>query len=202
MRWTGSSATRAGAAPHGRGLAGRPTGLVHLVAVVFLLAGCGEQLVELPLDRRAAVPVALAEGPLRCPANTVLLTDDDPASGAGAVPVDFYVDTVLRCDVDYQATRNSGSLTYVTVRQWQRAMKSQLRESLELPDRALRPAVACASGSTRTTAVYLVDRRRQAVRVLLPTDQPCSKIRSEVAALLPADGSAIATTFQASQPNR
>ena len=202
MGWARSSTTRAGIARHRRGPAGRTTCLVHLVAVVFLLAGCGERLVELPLDRRAAVPVALAEGPLQCPARTVLLTDDDQASGAGAVPVDFDAGTVLRCDVDYPTMRRSGGLDHFTVRQWQRAVTSQLRESLDLPDRELRPSVPCASGSSGTTAVYLVDRRRQAVRVLLPTDDPCQRIRAEVAALLPADGAAIATTFRASQPSR
>lgn len=185
-----------------RGLAGRVARLAHLLAVVFLLAGCGERLVELPLDRRAAVPVALAEGPLRCPAGTVLLADDDPASGAGAVPVDFDAETALRCDVDHQTLRSSGGRDHFTVRQWRRPVTSQLRESLDLPDRELRPSVACASGSTGTTALYLVDRRRQAVRVLLPTDDPCSRIRAEVTASLPADGSADATTFQASEPSR
>lgn len=176
--------------------------LVHLVVIVFLLTGCGDRLVELPNHRRAAVPSALTEGPLQCPADTVLLTDDDRGGGAGAVPPDFAGDTVLRCDVDHQTMRSSGGLDSFTVRQWQRSVTPQLRESFDLPDRELRPRRACASGSAGTTSVYLVDRRRQAVRVLLPADDPCSTIRAEVATLLPAEGSGRGTTFLATRPSR
>jgi hypothetical protein len=202
MERTLSSTPRAGSVRSCRGLACRTASVAHLLVVVFLLAGCGDRLVELPLDRRTAVLVTQAEGPLRCPADTVLLTDDDPGSGAGAVPTDFDTETALRCEVDYQTMRSSGGLDRFTVRQWQRPVTPQLRDSLDLPDRELRPARACASASASTTALYLVDRRRQAVRVLLPTDDPCSQIRPEVAALLPADDSPVDTTFQASRASR
>jgi len=183
-------------------LAARTVRLTPLALLLVLLAGCSERLVELPIDRRVAEIVAASEGPLQCTADTVLLTDDDPGSGAGVVPLDFDGDTALRCDVDYQTMRVSDGVDRFTVRQWQAAATSQLRESLNLPDRELRPRRACASGLAITTALYLVDRGGRVVRVLLPTDDPCSKIRAEVAALLPADGSAKSSTFQASQPSR
>jgi hypothetical protein len=176
--------------------------LVHLAVLVFLLAGCGDRLVELPVDRPAAASVALTERPLRCPADTVLLSDDDRGSGAGAVPAEFAAVTVLRCHVDHRTMRSSGGLDHFTVRQWQRSVTPRLRESLDLPDRELRPRRACASASAGTTAVYLVDRRRRAVRVLLPVDDPCSTIRAEVVTLLPAEGSTTSTTFQANRPSR
>jgi len=172
------------------------------VSAIFLFAGCADELVELPTDRRPAVPVPLVDGPSRCPADTVVLSDDDPESGAGAVPADFDSGTVLRCDVDYTTMRTRNGVDQFTVTQWQAPMTPQLRTALDLPDREIRPVRACAAGSGRTTAVYLVDSRRQAIRVLLPVDDPCQQIRKEVAALLPADGSPAEATFHVSRPTR
>jgi hypothetical protein len=157
--------------------------------VLLLFAGCADRLVELPTDRRPAVPVALVKGPVRCPADTVLLTDDDPESGAGAVPADFEGRTVLRCEVDYTTMRTRGGIDRFPVSQWQRPLTAELRAALDLPDRELRPRSACADSSGGTTAVYLVDQQRRVIRVLLPWENPCRKIRAEVAALLPAYGS-------------
>jgi hypothetical protein len=165
------------------------------VGVVLLLAGCAERLVELPINREPAAPIALAKGAVRCPADTVLDTDDDPKSGAGAVPTDFNGRTVLRCEVDYVTMRSRAGVDYFPVSQWQRPLTPQLRAALDLPDRELRPRSACAGSFGSTNAVYLVDQQRRVVRVLLPWEDPCRKIRAEVAALLPAFGSPPDATF-------
>lgn len=170
--------------------------LVETVAAgaLLLLTGCGDRLVELPTERQPAVPVLAPAGPVRCPADTVLLSDDDPASGAGAVPAGFDGRLVLRCEVDLASTSGEGD-DRVTVRQWQAAAEAEFRTALDLPDRELRPVRACAAGTGTGTAVYLVDARRQVIRVLLPRDDPCSNIRAEVVALLPANGLPAAATF-------
>lgn len=187
-----------------RQLCGRSIGsvarLVQTVAVgaLLLLSGCSERLVEVSTEREPAVPVLAPAGPVRCPAGAVLLSDDDPASGAGAVPDGFDGRLVLRCEVDRASTSREGGDDRVTVRQWQAAPRPELRAALDLPDRELRPARACATGTGTESAVYLVDARRQVIRVLLPRDDPCSTIRAEVVALLPANGSREATRFQVS----
>lgn len=168
--------------------------------VVLLLAGCADRLVELPTSRGLAVPVALADGPVRCPAETVLLDDHDPDSGAGVVPGDFDGHTVLRCEVDYTTMRSRDGVERFTVHQWEAPFRPQLRTALDLPDRELRPARACAAATGGTRAVYVVDSRRRAVRVILPVDDPCNKVRAEVVAQLPANGSM--ATFQVSRSSR
>lgn len=173
-----------------------------VVGVVLLLAGCADRLVELPTNREPAVPVALAKGPVRCPADTVLLDDDDPKSGAGVVPDDFDGRTVLRCEVDYTTMRSQDGVDRFTVRQWQAAFTPQLRTALDLPDRELRPAPACADAAGSTTALYVVDPRRRAIRVIPPVDDPCQKLRAEVVALLPANGSPADVTFQVTRASR
>lgn len=177
---------------------------VHAVAVggVLLLAGCTDRLVELPTNREPAVPVALVDGPVRCPANTVLLDGDDPKSGAGVVPGDFDGRIVLRCEVDYTTMRSRDGVDRFTVRQWQASFTPELRTALDLPDRELRPARACASGAGSTTAVYVVDSRRQAIRLILPVDDPSQKLRAEVVAQLRAKGSPADATFQVTRSSR
>lgn len=142
--------------------------------------------------------VALHGTPPRCPSDTVLLTDDDSASGAGAVPADVAGPLVLRCFVDYStATRQAGVETF-TVRQWQAPLTPKLRAALDLPDRALRPrGGACGASTSGTTAVYVSDGQDHAVRALLPTDEPCRTTRPEVVALLPDDRGPAALTFRA-----
>lgn len=173
-----------------------------VVGVLLLLAGCGDRLVELPVDRAAAVPVQLATGELRCPADTVLAGDRDPESGAGAVPTDFEPRTVLRCEADYSRATSRAGVDRLPVHQWQAASTPQLLTALNLPNREIRPRVACASGETSSTAVYLVDRQRRAVRMSLPHDSPCQRIRSEVVALLPANGGPADATFTVTRASR
>jgi len=72
---------------------------ISLLAALAL-AGCADQLVDVPTTRPTATVVKLDKSG-RCPSDTVLLSDDDPASGAGAVPPGFDGLLVLRCDVDY-----------------------------------------------------------------------------------------------------
>jgi hypothetical protein len=167
--------------------------------VALLLVGCAQRLVELPTERAPAVPVALAEGPVRCPADTVLLSDDDPKSGAGAVPADFDGRTVLLCYVDYTTMQTRAGRDRFPVSQWQRPFTPELRTALDLPNRELRPRSGCAESSGGTTAVYVVDQRRSVIRVLLPWEDPCQKIRTEVAALLPVYGSSPDATFTVAQ---
>lgn len=173
-----------------------------VVGVALLLAGCTDRLVELPISRQLAVPVALAKGPIRCPADTVLFTDDDPKSGAGAVPRDFDARTVLRCEVDYTTMRSKHGIDRFAVRQWQAPFSPQLRTALDLPDRELRPARACAAAAGGTTALYVVDSRHRALRVIPPVDDPCQKLRAEVVALLPANGSPADVTFRVTRASR
>jgi len=175
---------------------------VAVGGVLLLLAGCAGRLVELSTNRKSAVPVALADGPVRCPADTVLLDDNDPKSGAGVVPGDFDGRTVLRCEVDYTTMRSRGGVDRFTVRQWQASFAPELRTALDLPDRELRPARACASVAGGTTAVYVVDSRRRVVRVVLPVDDPCQKLRAEVVAQLPANGSPASATSQVTRSSR
>ncbi len=175
---------------------------VAIGGVVLLVAGCGDRLVELPTSRKSAVPVALADGPVRCPADTVLLDDNDAKSGAGVVPGDFDGRIVLRCEVDYTTMRSQGGVDRFTVRQWQASFALELRTALNLPDRELRPARACASAMGGTTAVYVVDSRRRVVRVVLPVDDPCQELRAEVVALLPANGSPSSALFQVTRSSR
>lgn len=169
---------------------------------VLLLAGCTDRMVELATEREPAVVVDLVKGPVRCPAATVTHGDDDPASGAGAVPADFEGRTVLRCDLDYSTMQLRDGVEHVSVRQWQAPMTPQLHAALDLPDRELRPARACAAGSGGITTVYLVDPARRSVRVLLPREDPCQRIRAETVAVLPANGSPAEASFEVSRPAR
>lgn len=163
--------------------------------VVLFLSGCAPQLVELPIDRQPAAVVQLGQGPLRCPADTVTLDDESEASGAGALPADFDGRNVLLCMVDYTRSQSLGGKTRVAVEQWRAVFTPELRAALELPDRELQPEVACADAIGSSTAVYLVDTQRRAVRVLLPSDDPCSRIRPEVSALLPPTDQPADATF-------
>lgn len=172
------------------------SGFVLVAASALLLVGCSAQLVELPLNRAPAPIIALNDGPLRCPRDTVFLDDRDASSGAGALPEGFAGVTLLRCEVRL-ATAGEAQVGGRTVRQWQAPAKPGLRAALNLPDREFRPAQACA-GSTSAVppAVYVVDADRRAVRVVLPVDDPCQKIRAEVVTLLPANGSPADATFR------
>ena len=169
------------------------------LGALLLLVGCGDRLVELPIDRPAAISVPLDQGPLRCPADTVTYPDDNARSGAGSVPADFEARTVLRCNTDYTTATRSGTVERFTISQWSGPVTPGLRTSLDLPDRARRPAVACASSNGGHTSVYLVDSRRRSVRVLLPWDDPCQVMREEVAVLLPGQGGPAPITFTASR---
>lgn len=101
------------------------------------------------------------------------------------MPADFVPQTVLRCRVDLTRGQARGGIERLPTQQWRAALTPELRSALDLPDRELRPAVACAAGVGAITAVYLVDARRRAIRVHLPADDPCDTLRPEVVALLP-----------------
>jgi len=172
--------------------------IVGLLLVV-LLAGCADRLVEVPTDRRPAAEVTLDRS-ARCPSDTVMLGDDDPGSGAGAIPAGFDGRTMLRCEVDYTTMRSRDGIDMLAVRQWQAPLTTRLRTALDLPDREFRPhSIACAAASGSTTALYVVDGRDRAVRVQSPTDEPCHVIRVEVQALLPVNSSPASQTFQVSR---
>lgn len=184
----------------------RPTSAVTRASIaaagLLLLAptACTDQLVEVPTTRAAAEVVALDE-PGQCPSDTVLLGDDDPASGAGAIPQSFEGVVVLRCYADYSTmTREAGVERYM-VRQWQSPLTPALRAGLELPNREFRRGgMACAVSYGGTTAIYAVSDRGQAVRVLPPTDEPCRDIREDVRVLLPDTDGSPDRTFRAEQP--
>lgn len=146
--------------------------------------------------------IDLTKEPIRCSAKTVAYGDDDPESGAGAVPADFDGRTVLRCELDYASMHSRDGVESFTIRQWSAPLTAQLRAAFDLPDRELRPARACAAGTSTATAVYFVDARRQSVRVLLPYDDPCHQIREEVANLLLANAPPAEATFHASREAR
>lgn len=167
-----------------------------------LLAGCAPAMVGVPTDRAPAVGVALAEGPTRCPADTVLNPDDDPASGAGSVPEHFQGLSVLLCKVEYTTMRSKNGMDHFAVTQWIDPLTPELRATFDLPDRELRPTRACAAAQGRDIVVYLVDAQRQAVRVLLPQDDPCSRIRAEVSALLPGGETPANASFEVSRKSR
>lgn len=181
----------------------RPHAGTAAVGLLLLaLGGCADQLVEVSTTRADADVVAL-EAPGRCPAGTVLLSDDDPASGSGAVPSGFEGVAVLRCDVDHSSMTVEAGVERYTVRQWQRPLTAELGAGLALPDRVFRRGgTACAVSSGGTTALYVVDDRGRAVRVLPPTDEPCNVIRADVEPLLPDADSSPDTTFSAEQPAR
>lgn len=168
------------------------------VLMLLSLAGCADRLVDLPTDRKPAPIQALIPGPTRCPAATVAYPDDEAESGAGAVPVGFAGNTVLRCQVDYAQMRVDGSRHRFTVYQWSDTVTAELIAALNLSDRGYRPARGCAAGSSSTTAIYLVDAD-QAVRVLPPVDNPCSVIRPEVEGLLPDNQQPAEAVFTASR---
>ncbi|HEX8489162.1 MAG TPA: hypothetical protein VF642_11505 [Propionibacteriaceae bacterium] len=169
------------------------------MCALLLVVGCGDRLVELPTERPVAIPVPLGQGPLRCPVDTVAHPDDSPASGAGAVPADFEGRTVLECRTDYMTATRRGRVDRFTISQWSGPVTPALRTSLDLPDRARRPALACAAGTSGHTAVYLVDSRRRSVRVLLPWEDPCHVIRRDVVVLLPGRDRPAQDTFTASR---
>ena len=156
----------------------------------------------MPTNRPTATTGQLDE-PGRCPSNTVLLVDDDPASGAGAVPPEFDGVLVLRCEVDYATRSTRKGIERFTVGQWQEPVTPQLLAAFALPDRDFRKnAVACAAARGGRTAIYLVDRADRAIRVLPPTQQPCDDIRDEVEALLPSIRPPAGKTFYAEQAAR
>ena len=172
---------------------------VPLAAIgpLLLLSGCVGHFVDLPNDRPPAVPVQLAAGPLRCPAVTVGYGDEEPQSGAGAVPDGFEARTVLRCQLDYVTMRTVNGVDRFTVQQWRAPSTPELRAALALPDRERQPARACAAATASLTAVYLVDAGRRSVRVHLPYDDPCHEVRKDVVALLPANAPPAEVTFRA-----
>lgn len=169
---------------------------------LVLLAGCAGKLVEVPTERAPAVGVALVEGPIRCPKDTVLDMDDDPSSGAGSVPESFEGLSVLLCKVEYTTMRSKNGMDHFAVTQWNDPLTPDLRAAFDLPDRELRPARACAAAQGRDIVVYLVDAQRQAVRVVLPRDDPCSRIRAEVSALLPGGEPPADASFEVSRKSR
>ncbi len=173
-----------------------------VAGAVLLLAGCAEQLVELPTDHRPAAVVELGPGPLRCPSDTVATWDESAGSGAGAVPADFDGRSVLRCVVDYTRSRSRDGVEQVPVSQWQAARTPELRAAFDLPDREQRPPRACAAATGYADAVYLVDARRRAIRVTLPYDDPCRRMRAEVSALLPGREPPAEATFFVSREGR
>lgn len=173
---------------------------VVAVAALVVLTGCADRPVEVPTTRAPAATVTL-QRPVRCPSDTVLLDDEDPKSGAGAVPVGFAGQIVLRCEVDHTTMTTRDGVDRFTVRQWQGAVTSELEEALALPDRKFdrRGGAACGGSTGSTTALYVVDATRQAARVLLPTDEPCRELRPEVEALLPDNSSPPSVTFHVSR---
>jgi len=176
-------------------------GIAALV-IAAALAGCTDQLVDVPTSRPPATVVALEDGG-QCPPDTVLLADDEQGSGAGAIPADFVGRLVLRCDVDNSSATTRAGVERVTVRQWQAPSTPELEASFALPDRDFRRGgQACGASGAGTTAVYLVDRAGRAARILLPTQEPCQDIRDEVEALLPGANPSANKTFQAKQPAR
>jgi hypothetical protein len=167
-------------------------------ALVFVV-GCAGAMVELPIDREPAALVQLGAGPVRCPAETVTYGDEDPMSGAGAVPANFDGRTVLRCETDYRSVRRRNGVDRFTINQWRTRLTPELRAAFDLPDRGFRPTRPCAGINGTVGAIYLVDGKRQAIRVLLPSEDPCHQVRPEVARLLLSDDSSLDATFHASR---
>lgn len=174
--------------------------------MLTILAACAgqtpDQLVDVTTTRRPAV-VVTANGPDRCPSDTVLLDDPDPGSGAGAMPVGFDGHILLRCEVDYTTMTTRGGRDQFMVRQWQADLTPGLQNALGLPDREPRSdGAACGASRGGTTALYVVNTGNQFVRVLPPKDGPCHDIRSEVDALLPDTSTPPRQTFRASRNAR
>jgi hypothetical protein len=90
------------------------------VSVLVALTGCADRLVDVPTARPTATVVMLDDSG-HCPSDTVLLGDDDPASGGGTIPAGFGGRLVLRCDVDYSTTTVQHGVERFTVRQWESA---------------------------------------------------------------------------------
>ncbi len=107
--------------------------------LLLILTSCAaapsEQLVEIPTDRRTAVPVRLGSGPVHCPGDTVLRPETNPKSGAGVVPDDFGGHTVMLCHVNASDRRSARGVDQFTVRQWTAPFTPQLRAALPRPPR-------------------------------------------------------------------
>ena len=178
------------------------TALLVALSGLIALTGCADRLAEVPTDRADAKVVTLEE-PGHCPWDTVLLADDDSASKAGAIPADFNGRTVLRCDVYNSTMTSRAGVDRFTVRQWRGVLTPQLRSALALPDREFRRGgTACGVAKGGTTAIYVIDGGRRAVRGLPPTDEPCNDIRDDVETVLPGNRSPADQTFSVERAAR
>jgi hypothetical protein len=177
--------------------------IVAALGALVVLTGCtggaSDQLAEVPTTRAPAAAAVLKDSS-RCPSSTVLLSDEEPASGAGAIPAGFDGRVVLRCEVDHTTMTSQDEVDRYAVRQWQGALSPELHAALALPDREYRSrGVACGSSAGGTTALYIVDAGSRAIRVLPPKDGPCHDLRPEVAALLPDTATTARETFHVSR---
>ena len=86
----------------------------------------------------------------------------------------------MLCHVNASDRRSARGVDQFTVRQWTAPFTPQLRVALTLPNREARPPRPCGAALAWTMAVYVVDRSQRAVRVDLPIDNPCERIRPEV----------------------